>query len=67
MQATDRRGFLKGAALLGAASTVQNVIAAADEHPLLRVAIMSDIQGVSISRRCRNAEPGARTGHAGAA
>ena len=45
MQATDRRGFLKGAALLGAASTVQNVIAAADEHPLLRVAIMSDIQG----------------------
>ena len=45
MQATNRRGFLKGAAFLGAASVAPGVIATANERPALRVAIMSDIQG----------------------
>lgn len=45
MQATNRRGFLKGAAFLGAASVAPGVIATANERPVLRVAIMSDIQG----------------------
>ena len=45
MQATNRRGFLKGAAFLGAASVAPSIIATANERPVLRVAIMSDIQG----------------------
>ena len=45
MQTTDRRGFLKGAALLGAAAAMPRAGAGNGEKPLLRVAIMSDVQG----------------------
>ena len=45
MQTTDRRGFLKGAALLGATAAMPRAGAGNGEKPLLRVAIMSDVQG----------------------
>ena len=42
----NRRGFLRGATFLGAAATLPRFVAVASgERPLLRVAVMSDIQG----------------------
>lgn len=46
MNGTSRREFLKGAAFLGGAVAVPRAVAAAPAGaPLLRVAVMSDIQG----------------------
>ena len=42
---TGRRDFLRGAAFFGATAALPRAAAAAGERPVLRVAVMSDIQG----------------------
>ena len=42
---TNRRDFLRGAAFLGAAAALPRAASAVGERPLLKVAIMSDVQG----------------------
>ncbi len=45
MSATNRRDFLKGAAFLGTVASIPELEASTGSVPLLRVAVMSDIQG----------------------
>ena len=42
---TNRRDFLRGAAFFGAAAAMPRAVSASGQRPLLKVAIMSDVQG----------------------